>query len=579
MSKVKRSEGDRPAFAGAPEDLLGRPNTFRRLAITGLVALAAAPILPLAWVAGWIAASLAVTAAEHWLVARRGYVGSDAAGVAVTFAISVVSAAAAYELIQHGEGGGRFFAVALIGFTTVQILLRYFTSTTLFLAAASPQVAILAVTCWGIASRHLAAENHLRALTPVAVLAVYALLLFPTRKRLADAWRRLETAKTAAEQASQTKSKFLATMSDEIRTPLNGVLGMAQAMSREPLSATQRERLSVIRRSGETLASILNDVLDLSRIEQGQLKLETVEFDMEHVTRGAAATFGPLAAAKGLAFEFSIGEAARGAFRGDSVRLRQILYNLVSNAVKFTEAGGVAVSVSYAGGMLVLEVADSGVGISDDKLPLLFEKFVQGDASTTRRHGGAGLGLALCKRLAELMGGRIDVSSVRGKGSLFTARLPMTQVTPGARAPAGEPCGASEPPRLRVLAAEDNEVNQLVLRTLLSQAGLEATVVANGAEAVEAWAHGAWDVILMDVQMPVMDGVDATREIRARELGQGRRRTPIIAVTANAMPHQVSEYLAAGMDAVAVKPLDVPSLFAAMAQVLGEAALPAVAAA
>src|SRR5690242_11748505 len=140
MSKVKRSEGDRPAFAGAPEDLLGRPNTFRRLAITGLVALAAAPILPLAWVAGWIAASLAVT-----------------------FAISVVSAAAAYELIQHGEGGGRFFAVALIGFTTVQILLRYFTSTTLFLAAASPQVAILAVTCWGIASRHLAAENHLRA--------------------------------------------------------------------------------------------------------------------------------------------------------------------------------------------------------------------------------------------------------------------------------------------------------------------------------------------------------------------------------------------------------------------------------
>ena len=147
----------------------------------------------------------------------------------------------------------------------------------------------------------------------------------------------------------------------------------------------------------------------------------------------------------------------------------------------------------------------------------------------------------------------------------------MTQVTPGARAPAGEPCDASEPPRLRVLAAEDNEVNQLVLRTLLSQAGLEATVVANGAEAVEAWAHGAWDVVLMDVQMPVMDGVDATREIRARELGQGRRRTPIIAVTANAMPHQVSEYLAAGMDAVAVKPLDVPSL--------GEAALPAVAAA
>jgi CheY-like chemotaxis protein/anti-sigma regulatory factor (Ser/Thr protein kinase) len=283
------------------------------------------------------------------------------------------------------------------------------------------------------------------------------------------------------------------------------------------------------------------------------------------------ATFTPLAAKKGLGFEFSIDEAAKGTFLGDTVRIRQILYNLSANAVKFTEAGGVGVCVSYADGAIKLEVADSGIGIAADRIDGLFGKFVQGDASATRRHGGVGLGLAICRSLVDLMGGTISVSSVAGKGSLFTVSLPMERLAaPVGVAWAPEPVAVEETDGapIRILAAEDNAVNQLVLRTLLSQVGLEPTIVENGAEAVEAWGSGHWDLILMDIQMPVMDGVTATRQIRALEASGDRPKTPIIAVTANAMSHQVAAYEAAGMDAVVAKPLDAAKLFEAIERAL-----------
>jgi signal transduction histidine kinase len=389
------------------------------------------------------------------------------------------------------------------------------------------------------------------------------------RKKVEDA---LIAAKEEAESATRAKSAFLATMSHEIRTPLNGVLGMAQAMEGDDLAPAQRDRLTVIRQSGETLLAILNDVLDLSKIEAGKLELDESEFDLQDLARGAYAAFTAIAAKKGVGFQLSIDKAARGVFRGDSTRVRQILYNLVSNAIKFTEDGDVRVRVARRGGQLVLSVRDSGIGIPREALKRLFAKFEQADSTTTRRYGGTGLGLAICRELAEQMGGSIEAESTPGEGSTFTVRLPLERVADARPAAPAPPTPQAEPeahaPRLRVLAAEDNEVNRLVLQTLLEQVGLSPTIVADGAQAVEAWEREDWDLILMDVQMPVMDGPTACREIRAREARTGRGRTPIIALTANAMSHQVAEYRAAGMDAFVPKPIEIGVLFAAMNEAL-----------
>jgi signal transduction histidine kinase/ActR/RegA family two-component response regulator len=383
----------------------------------------------------------------------------------------------------------------------------------------------------------------------------------------------LIAAKEEAESATRAKSAFLATMSHEIRTPLNGVLGMAQAMEADELGATQRERLDVIRQSGETLLAILNDVLDLSKIEAGKFELEATEFDIQDLARGAYAAFTAIANKKGVSFGLEIEKGARGVYRGDSTRVRQILYNLVSNAIKFTERGEVQVRVARDAtppgtGGLVLSVQDSGIGIAPEALSRLFAKFEQADSTTTRRYGGTGLGLAICRELAELMGGSIGAESVQGQGSRFTARLPLERIAasrpPAPAPPAPDPKASGEALALRVLAAEDNAVNRLVLQTLLHQVGLTPTIVADGAQALQAWETQDWDLILMDIQMPVMDGPTACRLIRQKEAESGRARTPVVALTANAMAHQVSEYYAAGMDGFVPKPIEIGLLYAAI---------------
>ena len=378
-------------------------------------------------------------------------------------------------------------------------------------------------------------------------------------------------AELAALQASEAKSAFVATMSHEIRTPLNGVLGMVQAMLAAPGTDVQKERLKVIQQCGESLLTTLNDVLDFSKIEAGKLNIETIEFELGPVVRAVVATFHEAARMKGLELACDI-ERGLGRYRGDPTRLRQILCNLVSNAVKFTSAGEVRIAAVGSHVGLELQVADTGIGISSDKVGRLFQSFTQVDASTTREFGGTGLGLAISRSLADLMGGVIEVESAPSEGSLFRVRLPFERL-----GEEGDLCAApaeADPSRVasvRVLAAEDNAINQLVLKTLLGQAGVDLHVVENGVQAVEAWRQGEWDVILMDVQMPVMDGVTATATIRAEEAAGRRRRTPIVALTANAMSHQVAEYAAAGMDDHVAKPIDAVRLFEVLQSVLDAA--------
>jgi signal transduction histidine kinase/ActR/RegA family two-component response regulator len=375
-------------------------------------------------------------------------------------------------------------------------------------------------------------------------------------------------ARAAAETANAAKSQFLANMSHEIRTPLNGVLGMAQAMAAGELSPLQRERVEVIQTSGDMLLAILNDVLDLAKIEAGKLELETVPFDLVDIARSAKAAFEALSIKKGIQFEVEVGLGAVGVFRGDPTRIRQILYNLTANALKFTDRGVVRASIMRTASGLEIQVSDTGIGIPSDRLAHLFQKFEQADASTTRRFGGTGLGLAICRELAQLMGGEIRVESEVGVGSIFSVALQLERlsdgVPPESRTRDAVAAGSDDQRPLRVLAADDNRVNQLVLKTLLQQIGLEPVLVDDGQAALDAWEAEDWDLILMDMQMPVMDGLTATQHIRAREREKGLRRTPIIALTADAMSHQIASYKAAGMDDFVAKPIDAAKLFEAI---------------
>lgn len=372
-------------------------------------------------------------------------------------------------------------------------------------------------------------------------------------------------ARDDAEAANRAKSTFLATMSHEIRTPLNGVIGMAQAMSNDDLTPAQQERVAVIRQSGETLLAILNDVLDLAKIEAGKLELEFAEFDLTSLVTGAHGAFTAVAERKGVDFNIVVEPEARGRYRSDSTRIRQVLYNLISNALKFTEEGNVTVDVSADAQGLVIAVTDTGCGMSQEVLGRLFGRFEQADASTTRRFGGTGLGLAISRELADLLGATLSATSTPGQGSRFTLRLPLERLGPElCAAEPIVPTDLSAASTLRVLAAEDNAINQLVLKTLLHAVGIDPVVVGDGEQALAAWRDEVWDVVLMDVQMPELDGPAATRAIREEEARTGRARTPIIALTANAMSHQIEEYLSAGMDGFVAKPIDASKLYDAL---------------
>jgi two-component system, sensor histidine kinase len=412
----------------------------------------------------------------------------------------------------------------------------------------------------------------------VAVFGFYGYVLLQalsgerSERALKTALQAAEAGASSAEQASRAKSAFLATMSHEIRTPLNGVIGMVQAMTLDDLSPLQRERLTIVRQSGEALTAILNDVLDLAKIEAGHLTLQSDSFDLAGCLRPCVETFRAIAAEKGLCLRLEISPSAAGLHQGDEARIRQVIANLVSNAVKFTSEGEVSVTAESLEGLLTISVRDTGPGIAPEAAQRLFSDFVQLDSGMTRIHGGTGLGLAICRRLCDIMGGEISLTSQAGEGSTFTVALPTLRIA-GATASLDESTVADTPAepdaQLRVLAAEDNKVNQLVLTALLAQAGITPVIVDNGAKAIEAWQASDWDIILMDVQMPVMDGLSATREIRRLETLEGRRRTPIVGLSANSMTHQIAEVRAAGMDEHVAKPIEVARLFAVLSAIVG----------
>jgi len=378
----------------------------------------------------------------------------------------------------------------------------------------------------------------------------------------------LAEALDAAKAASEAKASFLANMSHEIRTPMNGILGVMHLLSNEPLTPDGKSLLREAAACGQMLAALLNDVLDFSKIEAGMLELRPEPLNPGHLIEGVASLIRPQAEEKGLRLTVDRAEAA-GWVSADPVRLRQILFNLVGNAVKFTLEGEITVKARTFEGpdgqRLRLEVTDTGVGISDEAQTGLFQRFSQGDASTTRRFGGTGLGLAITQRLAEMMGGEAGVTSALGKGSTFWIEIDAPAADAGNISQVTE---AGLLNGLSILVVEDNRTNRMIATKMLENLGASVQIAEDGEQGVEAAAHGAFDLILMDIQMPGIDGVEATRRIRA--LPAPIRDLPIIALTANVMAHQRQDYLNAGMNGVVGKPISPRSLLTEIARVMDD---------
>ena len=534
-----------------------------RLALAAFIGATAWYVTPSVWPAVWFAAVL-ITQALDWLTFRRFRLNPELepgpAYVVLTCVMTVVSVVVyggitAYLWFRGGEAG-RIFAMVQCAGGLLHVSLHMHHARLILISAVAAHATyflglpILGAVTTGHWHELLIAIGCLLYMSHLVVAVRQSSMTTTALKNARDAEQR---ARQKAEVASAAKSDFLAVVSHEIRTPMNAVISAANLLRRTRLDARQREHVSMLIDAGDVLMGLLNDVLDFSKIEAGKMELESAEV----VVRERLATLGrlwePRARANGVRLTLRTGPEVPEAVRTDPLRLQQILFNLLSNAVKFTEEGEITVTVGWEDGRLTVAVADTGCGIPASRLEHVFNSFEQADVGTTRRHGGTGLGLSISRKLAEIMGGGLTAASVEGEGSTFTLVLPVEAVETAAARPEPQAEAAGGLRGRSILAADDHEVNRRILTLLLEPHGCRLTLVENGAEAVEAAAAEPFDAILMDMQMPVMDGLEATRRIRA---GQANGDTPVIALTANALDTHRAAWEAAGVHAFLTKPID-----------------------
>lgn len=377
----------------------------------------------------------------------------------------------------------------------------------------------------------------------------------------------LLSAKLAAEAANLAKSAFLANMSHELRTPLNGVIGLAELLAQTPLSDRQKEMTSIIQDSSNQLRRLVGEILDLARIESGEVALAQAPFSVSDLVMDVTKVSAWTAEAKGLKVLVEIASELTRPVLGDALRLRQVLTNLVTNAVKFTDAGSVTVRVQTVGDGIRFEVLDTGIGFDEAQKAVIFERFQQADSTITRKFGGTGLGLAISRELVALMGGSLDCTAVAGAGASFWFTLPLAPAS-GENDGSPDPNADAADPRTirRVLVVDDNPTNRRVAEMILAGAGVDVVCVEDGVQAVDAFVHDRFDVILMDMMMPVMDGIAATRAIRRLEVAESRDRTPLVMLTANTLPEHIAASLDAGADVHLAKPITPTGLFETLAE-------------